>query len=159
LDSGTPAPLVGGAGTRTFFKEPALSASMNAEAITQAMTYRPTFGGAGERVYNDGYLRVEHDNFYVSCGGKYVKLFHKEFFILSRLAQARGQVVPQQTLWEYAWGTDAPFNALTLRSHVYHLRQKLEPYGIQVDGVVNIGYRLHSDAQTEGRIARQRKKA
>lgn len=123
------------------------------------MTYQPTRSDAGERVYTDGYLRIEHDNFYVSCGGKYIKLFHKEFFILSRLAQARGQVVTLQTLWEYAWGNDAPFNAGTIRAHVYQLRLKLAPYGIEIDGIVNVGYRLHSDAPTEGRITRRRRKA
>jgi DNA-binding response OmpR family regulator len=85
------------------------------------------------------------------------KLFHKEFFILSRLAQARGQVVSLQTLWEYAWGNNAPFNAGTIRAHVYQLRLKLAPYGIEIDGVVNVGYRLHSDAPTEGRITRRRR--
>lgn len=44
-------------------------------------------------VYDDGYLRVEHTNYYVSCGGALVSLPRKEFLIFSRLARGAGRVV------------------------------------------------------------------
>ena len=40
-------------------------------------------------VYDDGFLRVEHNSYYVSCNGTALLLPRKEFLILSRLAPHR----------------------------------------------------------------------
>ena len=39
-------------------------------------------------VYDDGYLRIEHHNYYVACGGQALRLPRTEFLILSRLARS-----------------------------------------------------------------------
>ena len=44
-------------------------------------------------VYDDGHLRVEHENYYVSCGGEEVRLRRKEFLIVSLLARRAGSIV------------------------------------------------------------------
>jgi DNA-binding response OmpR family regulator len=59
-------------------------------------------------VYDDGYLRIEHDNFYVSCAGKHVALPLKEFLIFSRLARNVERVITSQEIWRSAWGGEAP---------------------------------------------------
>lgn len=92
-------------------------------------------------VYDDGHLRVEHDNYYVTCGGRRVPLALKEFLILSRLARNPDRVVTQADLWEHAWGRE-PVNGAALRVHVSHLRQKLAPHGLVVESMINVGYRL-----------------
>lgn len=132
---------------------------MTRETATYTKTRPPARTNLGEGVYDDGYLRVEHDNYYVSCGGKYIKLFPKEFLILSRLAQTPGEVVTLRALWEYVWEEGLPFNAITLRTNVYHLRQKISPYEVEIEGIVNVGYRLHSDTPAEGRVTWRRSKA
>ena len=93
-------------------------------------------------VYDDGYLRVEHANYYVVCGGKRISLALKEFLILSRLARNPGRVVTAQELWQSVWGMTELLNGVTLRVHIYNLRQKLSPYGVGIENMVNVGYRL-----------------
>lgn len=93
-------------------------------------------------VYDDGYLRVEHDNYYVACDGQSVKLPRTEFLILSRLARSPERIVTAAELWEYAWGSDKPVNMESLHVYIYRLRNKLTPFKISIDTMVNVGYRL-----------------
>jgi DNA-binding response OmpR family regulator len=109
-------------------------------------------------IYDDGYLRVEHDKFYLACAGKPLyNLTRKEFLILSRLVRAVGRPVTKQEIWGFAWKGDAEFNRDTLRVHVASLRRKLSPFGLDVVAVVHVGYRLMSlarrtDERTEGGV-------
>ena len=93
-------------------------------------------------VYDDGHLRVEHDNYYVSCGEEALRFRRAEFLLLSRLARNVGRVVRAQELWHHAWGDGKPYNAESLHVHVYRLRGKLAPFGVQIETMVNVGYRL-----------------
>src|SRR5262249_43024547 len=93
--------------------------------------------------YDDGYLRVEHESFYVSCGGR--PLYHlsrREFLILSRLARGAGRPVTKEPIWAFVWGEDTAFNASTFRVHIANLRRKLAPYGLDIIAMVHVGYRL-----------------
>ena len=93
-------------------------------------------------VYDDGYLRVEHENFYVTCRGEPIYLARTEFLLLSRLAHAMKRVVTAEDLWRYAWGHGKPLNPESLHVHIYRLRRKLAPYNLRIDTMVNVGYRL-----------------
>ena len=95
-------------------------------------------------VYDDGYLRVEHKNYYVACGGQSLKLPRTEFLILSRLARTPERIVTAEELWEYAWGSDKPVNAESLHVYIYRLRNKIANCDLQIDTMVNVGYRLFS---------------
>ncbi len=55
-------------------------------------------------VYDDGHLRVEHDNYYVSCAGEPLKFRRAEFLLLSRLARGAARIVKAEELWGHAWG-------------------------------------------------------
>jgi two-component system, OmpR family, response regulator RegX3 len=99
-------------------------------------------GNQEENIYDDGYLRIEHDNYYVTCGGQRITLPLKDFPILSRLARNAERVVPTGELWRSAWGEGKPVEGATLRVHIYQLRQKLAPYGISIESMVNVGYHL-----------------
>jgi len=96
----------------------------------------------GEGVYDDGRLLVEHDNYYVSCDGQALSFRRAEFLLLSRLAQNAGRVVKAEELWQYVWGASKPYNAESLHVHVYRLRNKLAPFAVQIETMVNVGYRL-----------------
>lgn len=98
-----------------------------------------------EDVYDDGFLRVEHKNYYVSCGGQSIKLPRTEFLIFSRLARSPERIVSAEELWEYAWGNDKPLNTESLHVYIYRLRIKLLPYNLRIDTMVNVGYRLLPD--------------
>jgi DNA-binding response OmpR family regulator len=93
-------------------------------------------------VYDDGHLRVEHDNYYVSCSGTVLQLPRKEFLILSRLARKPNRIVLAEEIWQHAWGVRASFNAESLHVHIYRLRRRLTPFAIHIETMVNVGYRL-----------------
>ncbi|MBV9957920.1 MAG: helix-turn-helix domain-containing protein [Acidobacteria bacterium] len=93
-------------------------------------------------IYDDGNLRVEHDNYYVACAGRSIKLPRSEFLIISRLARTPERIVSSEELWQQAWGARKPFNAVSLHVYMYRLRRKLAPYGLHNETMVNVGYRL-----------------
>jgi DNA-binding response OmpR family regulator len=93
-------------------------------------------------VYDDGYLRVEHNNYYLTCGGQSLKLARTEFLIISRLARSAGRIVTAADLWEHAWGSSKPLNPESLHVYIYRLRNKLAPFHLQIDTMVSVGYRL-----------------
>ncbi|HEY5884513.1 MAG TPA: winged helix-turn-helix domain-containing protein [Pyrinomonadaceae bacterium] len=93
-------------------------------------------------VYDDGLLRVEHQNYYASCAGQPIRLPRTEFLILSRLARTPERIVTAEELWVYAWGTGKPLNAESLHVYIYRLRHKLPPHQLRIDTMVNVGYRL-----------------
>lgn len=93
-------------------------------------------------VYDDGYLRVEHRNYYVACGGTPLKLPRTEFLIFSRLARTPDRIVTAGDLWESVWGSHKPLNTESLHVYIYRLRAKLTVFGLQIETMVNVGYRL-----------------
>jgi len=95
-----------------------------------------------ENVYDDGYLRVEYENYYVACAGRPLKLPRTEFLIFSRLVRTPDRIVTAKELWGYAWGNDKPLNTESLHVYIYRLRAKLATYGLQIETMVNVGYRL-----------------
>lgn len=97
---------------------------------------------ADANVYDDGHLRIEHDNYYVSCAGRSIKLPRSEFLIISRLARTPERIVLSEELWQHAWGESKPFNAVSLHVYMYRLRRKLAPFDLNIETMVNVGYRL-----------------
>jgi DNA-binding response OmpR family regulator len=95
-----------------------------------------------EDVYDDGFLRVEHENYYVACAGTPLKLPRTEFLIFSRLVRTPERIVTAKDLWNYAWGNDKPLNTESLHVYIYRLRAKLATYNLQIETMVNVGYRL-----------------
>ena len=93
-------------------------------------------------VYDDGYLRVEHRNYYVSCAGQSLRLPRTEFLIFSRLARSPERIVTVEELWAYAWGREKPLNTESLHVYIYRLRHKLIPFSLSIETMVNVGYRL-----------------
>src|SRR6185503_16249233 len=93
-------------------------------------------------VYDDGYLRVEHENFYLACGGQPLYLPRVEFLLMSRLSRSLNRVVRSEDLWRAAWENNKPLNSASLHVYIHRLRAKLAPYRLQIDTVINVGYRL-----------------
>ena len=56
-----------------------------------------------------------------------IRLTEKETAILKFLYRAGGKVVSRDTLLDEVWGYNAGVNTHTLETHVYRLRQKIEP--------------------------------
>ena len=93
-------------------------------------------------VYDDGFLRVEHKNYYVSCGGTPIKLPRTEFLIFSRLTRTPDRIVTAEDLWSSVWGSNKPLNSESLHVYIYRLRAKLSEFGLHIETMVNVGYRL-----------------
>jgi DNA-binding response OmpR family regulator len=93
-------------------------------------------------VYDDGYLRVEHQNYYVACDGQSIKLPRTEFLIFSRLARSPERIVAAADLWESAWGKEKPLNPESLHVYIHRLRNKFATHRVQIETMVNVGYRL-----------------
>ncbi|HEY6046546.1 MAG TPA: helix-turn-helix domain-containing protein [Pyrinomonadaceae bacterium] len=103
---------------------------------------RPLYNATAEDVYDDGYLRVEHQNYYLACGGQSISLPRTEFLVMSRLVRSIERVVSPESLWESAWGSKRPLNSPSMHVYIYRLRNKLLPYNLHIDTLVNVGYRL-----------------
>jgi DNA-binding response OmpR family regulator len=104
-----------------------------------------------EQIYDDGYLRIEYDNYYIACGGNQLSLPRKEFLIVSRLARKAERIVTSEEIWRYAWGNSAQFNAKSLRVHIHRLRNILTPLGLRIESMVGVGYRLSASQVNDNR--------
>jgi DNA-binding response OmpR family regulator len=113
---------------------------MPVQEITR--TEQETLVHAAEDVYDDGFLRVEHKKYYASCGGSPIKLPRTEFLIFSRLVRTPDRIVTADELWSSVWGGNKPLNSESLHVYIYRLRAKLAEFGLQIETMVNVGYRL-----------------
>ncbi len=95
---------------------------MATDATTPLIERRIVAGEQNAKVFDDGYFRIEHDNYYVACDGESITLSLKEFLIISRLARNPGRIVASEEIWRYAWGPTGAANPATLRVHINHLR-------------------------------------
>lgn len=117
--------------------------SLNEMTLANRKSQTPS----ADDVYDDGYLRVEHKNYYAACAGVPIKLPRTEFLILSRLVRSPERIVTAEELWEYAWEHHKPLNTESLHVYIYRLRNKLTPYKLSIDTMVNVGYRLLLDGR------------
>ncbi len=80
----------------------------------------------------------------VSEAGDRMRLTEKEVAILRFLYRARSQVVDRDTLLREVWGYNAAVTTHTLETHIYRLRQKIEPDPAHAQLLVTEagGYRL-----------------
>jgi len=102
---------------------------------------------AEPRVQVEG-LNLDPETYEVSWRGQSVRLTPTEFRILYLLATNAGHVVPASRLYTYVWGTEGG-DANALRSHISHIRRKLEIDGSgpgKITSVPAVGYVLRPDA-------------
>jgi len=59
--------------------------------------------------------------------GKKVRLTEKETNILKYLYRTKDHVAPREVLLHEVWGYNAGVTTHTLETHIYRLRQKIEP--------------------------------
>lgn len=76
--------------------------------------------------------------------GKRIRLTDKEAAILRYLYRAGTKAVPRDELLREVWGYNAAVTTHTLETHIYRLRQKIEPIGGRTDLLITEGggYRL-----------------
>lgn len=111
-------------------------------AETKTINRETNSGLINSGIYDDGYLRVEHHNYYISCGQRSLKFPRIRFLIVSILARKAGSFVSAQELWSSLWKEAKPYNGESLRVHIYRLRHDLAGFGIGIEMKSNAGYRL-----------------
>ena len=80
----------------------------------------------------------------VTADDKKIRLTEKETNILKFLSRATEDVVPRDILLHEVWGYNAGVTTHTLETHIYRLRQKIEPDPGKASILIteNGGYRL-----------------
>ena len=104
---------------------------------------------AEPRVQVEG-LNLDPETYEVSWRGQSVRLTPTELRILYLLATNAGHVVPASRLYTYVWGSEGG-DANALRSHISHIRRKLEIDGSgpgKITSVPAVGYVLRPDASS-----------
>lgn len=79
----------------------------------------------------------------VSAAGERVRLTEKETHILRYLYRAGGVAVQRQELLNEVWGYNDRVSTHTLETHIYRLRQKIEPLAQDLLQTEAGGYRLN----------------
>jgi len=102
-----------------------------------------------EEIYDDGFLYVEHNNYYIECGGVNLKLPRGEFLMISLLTQKAERYVTAELLWNYLWNESRPLNLESIKVFIYNLRRKLKPFGIKIETMATVGYRFVPNSQDQ----------
>ena len=98
-------------------------------------------------VYDDGYLRVEYDVFYLACRGIPIySISRLEFLIFACLLRANGRPVSHQEIWHQVWKAEDLKDNI-IRVHVTNVRRKLKPFGINIMPMSGVGYYLNIEPQ------------
>jgi two-component system KDP operon response regulator KdpE len=98
-------------------------------ARIRAHLRRVAGGESSVREIDSGELHIDLAKRMVTVAGAPVHLTRTEFDILALLARNADRVVTSRMLLEQVWGSEYAFDTQTLRVHVSHLRQKIEPAG------------------------------
>jgi len=93
-------------------------------------------------IYDDGFLRVEHRNYFVACGQKLVKLARAEFLIFSILSKNANRFIESREIWHYVWQDERAFNPESLKVNIYNLRRHFAPFEITITTMAKVGYML-----------------
>jgi two-component system response regulator RegX3 len=107
---------------------------------------------ADDGVYTVGDLRLDSGVRRLTRGGQLVEVSAREFNILRLLAQAAGQVVERQQLFDRVWGPDFFGDARALDVYIRMIRKKIEPdpsRPMYLHTVRGVGYRLAEEQTRE----------
>jgi DNA-binding response OmpR family regulator len=118
---------------------------------------RKRASGSGEqRPVVAGELEIRTDQFQAFVGGQTVDLTRREFELLHLLAEARGQVMQREEIYQRVWGYAMAHGDRSVDVFVRKLRQKLEavsPRWVYIHTHFGIGYRFqpeHKDGEPPG---------
>ena len=104
-------------------------------------------------VYDDGYLRVEYDYFYLACRGIPIySISRLEFLIFACLLRANGRPVSHQEIWRQVWHEEDLKDNI-IRVHVTNVRRKLKPFGINIMPMSGVEYYLNIEPQEVEKVA------
>lgn len=94
------------------------------------------------RVLTFAGVMIELENYRVRVDGQAVTLARKEFDLLSYLARHPDTVLTRERLLSAVWGDDVLVVDRTVDVHISRIREKIHPYGVCIETVKGVGYRL-----------------
>ncbi|GAC1316949.1 MAG: hypothetical protein NVSMB25_03700 [Thermoleophilaceae bacterium] len=98
-----------------------------------------------------GELEIRADQFQASVAGHNMDLTRREFELLQLLAEARGQVLQREEIYQRVWGYAMAHGDRSVDVFVRKLRQKLEaasPHWVYIHTHFGIGYRFQPEQRT-----------
>jgi DNA-binding winged helix-turn-helix (wHTH) protein len=107
-------------------------------------------------LYDDGFLRVEHFHYYVTCSGEDIRLGRAEFLIISILVQNVNRFITGETIWNHVWKGTRPFNQESLKVSICNLRRQFVPFEITIETMVKVGYKLVSRQKPSRDLKKER---
>jgi DNA-binding response OmpR family regulator len=99
-----------------------------------------------------GELEIRSDRFQAFVGGQDIDLTRREFELLQLLADAHGQVLQREEIYQRVWGYAMAHGDRSVDVFVRKLRQKLEsasPNWSYIHTHFGIGYRFQPESDTE----------
>jgi DNA-binding response OmpR family regulator len=106
-------------------------------------------GGSRQPPVLAGELEIRADQFQAFANGASIELTRREFQLISLLADAAGQVLPREEIYERVWGYAMAHGDRSVDVFVRKLRQKLEvasPSWRYIHTHFGIGYRFAAEA-------------
>ncbi|MBO4931458.1 MAG: response regulator transcription factor [Clostridia bacterium] len=91
-----------------------------------------------------GGLVMNLDEHTVTADGERIQLTYKEYEMLKLFMSRPGMAFTREHLFSLVWGEDYIGDTRTLDMHIRTLRQKLGSYGMLIETVRNVGYRLEA---------------
>jgi two-component system alkaline phosphatase synthesis response regulator PhoP len=99
-------------------------------------------------VFRFGNCEIDFDRAQLRRSGRPVEITAQELRLLAALVRNRGRVLSRDQLIEAAWGRDIAITERAVDSHIFNLRQKIEPIPSQPKfllGVRGLGYRFENE--------------
>ena len=111
-------------------------------ARVRALLRRPA-SDVTNNVLKAGHLSLDRQTHEVRRGDQVLNLLPKEFALLEFLMRYPNEVCSLETLLNRVWPSDSDSSPDTVRVHLTHLRNKLQPKGgPQIKTVYGVGYKL-----------------
>lgn len=89
-----------------------------------------------------GCITLDPTKHTVFVNEKQIFLTVKEFDLLSLLIQNKDKVLSRENLLNSIWNVDADVESRTVDVHIRTLRQKLGEYGVYIETIRGIGYKI-----------------
>ncbi len=122
-------------------------------ARVRSLLRRAAMRHEGQPVVQVGGLRIDLPKRRVYRDGKDIDVSRTEFDILTCLVQHLDRVVTVGTILSKVWGPSHGDYTQTLRVHIAHIRQKMEPNPSKPEYLLTehgVGYRLTSPQEVKG---------
>lgn len=89
-----------------------------------------------------GCITLDQEKHTVFVDKKQIFLTVKEFDLLALLIEKKDKVITREELLNIIWNVDADVESRTVDVHIRTLRQKLGKYGVYIETIRGVGYKI-----------------